>query len=277
MMLRSAVLFICITFAISWGLPAAYAALLPGPERINAWYAAVMLVSLFGPVVGGLVAARAGGRQALKRHLGFLTRFGVGWRWYLVPAIFVLAAYATMALAGLAAGRQVHFELFTPLALLVFLPPPLGDGGPLEEAGFRGWLLPLLQERYAPWAATIATGVVWFLFHYAVLFPGFPFAGLEMTSLDRAIPFFVQIMSLSFIFTVMFNATGGSVPVVFVAHWLANIAIKFSLYLEISAWHWPTALAAIAAVTCILGRRYLSADFTGAAREALGHAHRPPS
>ena len=273
-MFRSALLFICVTFAIAWGLPALYAAFVAAPEQVGRGLTAVLLAAAFGPVIGGLVAARAAGREAWRRHLGFLTRYRVGWRWYLVPVAVVVATYGAVAAAVLVAGRAVHFDLWTPLALLILLPPPFGDTGPLEEPGFRGWLLPLLQERIAPWMAAIAVGVVWFLFHYAVLFPGFPFAAFDLTSFDRAAPFFIQIMSLSFIATVLFNATGGSVPVVFCAHWLANIAIRLSVYLETSAWHWPVAFAVIAVVVCVAGRRYLSADFTGPAREALGQAPR---
>ena len=56
---------------------------------------------------------------------------------------------------------------------------------------------------------------------------------------------------------VVHNATQGSVPIVFVAHWLINIAIKLPMFSGLSV-VWPGLCALAAILVVAVGRRFLS-------------------
>ena len=64
-------------------------------------------------------------------------------------------------------------------------------GGGLEEPGWRGFGLPVLQERYSPLRATLILGLVWGVWHVPVYGP----AG------------FVVPCVLAFFYTLLWNAT----------------------------------------------------------------------
>jgi hypothetical protein len=57
----------------------------------------------------------------------------------------------------------------------------------------------------------------------------------------------------------MFNATAGSVSIVFVAHWLINSAIKLTLFGHWAVW--PGVFAVIALIVIVLGRPYLTDEY----------------
>jgi hypothetical protein len=93
--------------------------------------------------------------------------------------------------------------------------------------------------------------------------PGLQFAAPRVPEWQSVAPFLVQIIALSFVFTVMFNATAGSVPLVFVAHWLINSAIELTLSGHWAVW--PGVIAATAFIVVVLGRRYLTAEYAALA------------
>jgi hypothetical protein len=116
-----------------------------------------------------------------------------------------------------------------------------------------------MQTALSPGSAAVIAGVLWFLFHYTVLLPGFPITSLRSPDWSYAGAFFLQIVALSFVFTVLFNATGGSVPLVFVAHWLVNVAIKLPAYS--GHWSiWPGTILLVAGAVVMRGRRFLTED-----------------
>ncbi len=154
--------------------------------------------SIAGVVV---IAATAGtgGLRALGRRL-VAWRFGVGW--YLLALLPVGLYGLATALAG--AAPAVTFDralialvsLEAGLLISLFLRGAMG-----EELGLRGFALPWLQERMSPFKASLVIGLGWGLWHLPVLMTREPFAiGL----------FLVLAIGLSFLFTLMFNGTGGS-------------------------------------------------------------------
>ena len=249
-------IFLALTFGIAWGLPALYVAFVPNVQDSLAGFAIVHFVSVFGPVAGGVAAAAWCGRVAMRQYFGFLTRIGIGWRWYAVTVGTIACVYTAVQLFNYAVGGPPLYGLWNGLILLSFV-PLLGDLGAIEEPGFRGWLLPFMQRSLSPHKATFIVGVLWFLFHYKILLPGFPLANPRLPNWDYAAAFFLQIIALSYIFTVLFNATGGSVPLVFVAHWLINVAIKLPAFS--GHWAvWSSAISVMAILIVGLGRHGLA-------------------
>ena len=89
-------------------------------------------------------------------------------------------------------------EALPALALALFL-------GPIEEFGWRGFALPLLQRRFVPFWAGLILGVIWALWHL----PSFLISGMPQAAWSAG-PYFLGIVVLSVILTPMFNASRGS-------------------------------------------------------------------
>jgi membrane protease YdiL (CAAX protease family) len=89
--------------------------------------------------------------------------------------------------------------------------------GPVEEFGWRGLALPLLQRRFSPIWAGLILGVMWGFWHLpAFLLSGTPQSAWSFT------PFFVGSVALSVIVTALFNASGGSILLPALFHFQCN-------------------------------------------------------
>ncbi|MGB5336444.1 MAG: CPBP family intramembrane glutamic endopeptidase, partial [Woeseiaceae bacterium] len=89
--------------------------------------------------------------------------------------------------------------------------------GPMEEFGWRGVALPLLQRRFAPIWSALILGLVWGLWHL----PAFFLSGTPQSSWGF-MPFFIGSVCLSVILTPMFNASRGSILLAVLYHFQAN-------------------------------------------------------
>ncbi|MBB5910484.1 CPBP family intramembrane glutamic endopeptidase [Actinoalloteichus hymeniacidonis] len=77
-----------------------------------------------------------------------------------------------------------------------------------EEFGWRGFVLPRLQQRHGPVVASGLTGVLWFGWHVPLIVTG------NDLWLPILLAFFLGILGDSVIYTWLFNRTGGSVLLV---------------------------------------------------------------
>jgi membrane protease YdiL (CAAX protease family) len=110
----------------------------------------------------------------------------------------------------------------TGIPLVVFLVILLGTltiNGGIEEFGWRGYLLPRLQQRWSPIVASLIVGVAWALWHLPMyVVPGAVYYGQ---------PFWLfgsLVVLMSFWYTWLYNASNGRIlPVVFL-HGLHNAA-----------------------------------------------------
>ncbi|MCA9875739.1 MAG: CPBP family intramembrane metalloprotease [Anaerolineales bacterium] len=117
-----------------------------------------VVVGGFGPTISGLLITYLvygrSGMQALGRRL---RHWQVG-RWW--AALLVIPAITAITpLLRWLAGYPVDFS-----AMLSLLIPGLLLGltaGLMEEFGWRGFLLPHLLKRYAPFAASLLVGLIW--------------------------------------------------------------------------------------------------------------------
>ena len=154
--------------------------------------------SIAGVVVIAATAGTAGLRELGRRLVAM--RFGI--RWYLLALLPVGLYGLSTVVAGAAPAISVDGALTALISLEAGLLVSLFLRGAMgEELGLRGFALPWLQERMSPFKASLVIGLGWGLWHLPVLVAREPFAiGL----------FLVLAIGLSFLFTLMFNGTGGS-------------------------------------------------------------------
>lgn len=179
------------------------------------------IVPALGPMVAAIITVKITGRsvQAWIRSLGPVRGGG---RWCLAAALLVVALVAIATGAYVVAGGQFTVPAVTVSALLSAFVLTTTLGGGLEELGWRGYLLPRLQERWTPVGATIIVGLGWAIWHLPLfVLPGAPNAGQPFWGFGA---FTASVVAMSFAFTWLYNMANGSVlPVIFL-HGLQNTA-----------------------------------------------------
>src|SRR6266545_7797360 len=125
---------------------------------LNPVVMAFMLIGAAGPSLAGIVLTRIVDGQGSVRAL--LARLRV-WRvgvWWLAPLI----PYAvTIALFGL---YMLWGDQAAIAGITAKIGPAIGIGlsaALFEEFGWRGFLLPQLQQRYSPLVSALVVGLVW--------------------------------------------------------------------------------------------------------------------
>jgi uncharacterized protein len=199
--------FLAITFGLTWGVGML---LLPFGEQIEALFGElgptnpVYLLMVYSPAVAALVlVGRHHGVAGIGSFLRRLTLWRMSRAWWAflvvgIPAVVYLAAVVAGTIADPFPFSPWHAALPAVALALVF--------GPVEELGWRGFGLPLLQRKFTPLGAALIIGAVWATWHL----PAFLLAGTAQSEWSIA-PFFLGVVALSVILTAVFNATRGSI------------------------------------------------------------------
>ena len=207
-----------ITFAITWGIALLFILFYDQMESLfgeigytNPMY----ILAVYAPAIAAFILVlKYHGIKGLVRFLKRLTiwRMSSGWWVFLiigVPGLFYLAALIE-GTYGDAFPFSPWDTALSALVIMLLL-------GPVEEFGWRGFMLPLLQRKYTPLVTSIIIGVIWGIWH----FPAFVIGGTphsEWVFLE----FFVAAIALSIIMTAMFNATKGSILMLALLHFQLN-------------------------------------------------------
>ena len=210
------VAYFVLAYALSWIiLVPAGLGLLPDSAGILAWLAP------FGPAVAAfVVTALTGGRPAVGQLLRRMVQWRVGIHWYLlilfgVPFVELLGAFAVLGsvpLDDLAQNWPLIFTSYLPQALVAVMVIGLA-----EETGWRGFALPRLQERRGPLVGTAVLAVLWAGCHLPnVLFGGW-------TGVSYAL-WLVGTLAVAFVYTWVFNNTGGSILLAALLHAAINMS-----------------------------------------------------
>jgi uncharacterized protein len=214
--------FFLLTFALTWGLGAT---LMVFPDQITALFGELQvtnplyLIMTWSPgLVGMLLVGLATGLSGLRRFLGRLFSGSVSLGWW----TFVLLALPALKLTGALLNG-------TPLSGLLVL-NPFGEVlamsvfmlflGPVEEFGWRGVALPLLQRVMAPVWAGVIVGFVWAFWHL----PAFLVGGTPQSAW-ALLPFLIGVTSVGVVMAVGYNRTGGNLLLPILTHWQLNIAL----------------------------------------------------
>lgn len=164
--------------------------------------------SIAGVVMIAVTAGQVGLRELWQR----LTRWRIGWGWYAVGLLPIVLYLLATAVANAFPSADfstttigtVLFSLQAGFFVSLFLRGALG-----EELGLRGFALPRLQQRMSPFRASLIIGVLWGAWHLPVLI------GRDLLSI---VAFSLLAIGLSFLFTLLFNGSGGSLIPVLLFH-----------------------------------------------------------
>ena len=256
---RTLIIFFALAFGISWGILALFLLFTAQAEALfgpMGYTNPLFVLAVYAPAMAaiGLVLWHHG-LTGLGRFMRRLLLWRMRWPWWLLLVVGVPAvSYAGAALKG-TLGAPFPFSPWT--AVLPALVTTLLIG-PVEEFGWRGLALPLMQRHLVPFWAGLWLGVIWALWHV----PAFFLSGTPQS--NWSLPgFFLGCVALSLILTPMFNAAGGSLLVAALFHFQVNGPA------------WPDAqpwdsviFAALASVMVVMHRRHYF-DKTAGAKDVL--------
>ncbi len=204
----SLVPFLLVTFVIAWGILGLYI-LLPG--RMEAAFGQLtgqhplFYLAVWAPAIAAIAIITLDlGVAGLRGYLARLWLWRCSRAWWVflligIPGVF----YAGSALKGNTLSELFPFSSFPALLAALFLG---AIKGPVEELGWRGFALPLLQRKLAPVWAALVLGVIWGLWHL----PAFLLSGTQQSAWAFT-PFFAGTIAISIIMTALFNASRGSI------------------------------------------------------------------
>ena len=193
-------------------------------ESISDYLNTVALI--LGPTLSAFIMTGVTeGREGVRRLLRRIVLWRVGFRWYLfvllgIPAIILVA---TVVVPGAPASFRAAAVPSTLFLYVVATPIFLFAGGPVfEEIGWRGFALPRLQRLHGPLLGSVILGTLWALWHLPLfLIPSWDTP--HGSVLDVAL-FVIWAVSITIIFTWVFNNTRGSVLLIILAHGSVNSA-----------------------------------------------------
>lgn len=206
--------FLGLTFLLTWGLAALLflfydqiVAIFGEISTTNPLY----ILAVYSPGISGvLLVLYHYGLRGLARFFQRLTlwRLSLPWWSFLLLGIpvFFYAGAAIKGTLGDPFPFSPWYQALPAIGLALFL-------GPIEEIGWRGLALPLLQRKFAPFWAGLILGIIWALWHI----PSFLIGGTPQSSWDF-VPFFAGIVAISVLLTPMFNASKGSLLIAVLYH-----------------------------------------------------------
>mgnify|MGYP001826340124 CR=1 FL=1 len=199
--------FLFIAFGLAWGILALFIFL---PDQMANLFGRLtgqhplFFLAVYAPAIAAfIVVIYYGGDRGFRRYLARLLLWRCSMAWYAfliigIPLLFLGGS----ALKGNLFAEPFPFSSFQTLVVALLF---MAIKGPVEEFGWRGLALPLLQRKFAPLWAGLILGVLWGLWH----FPAFLLSGTPQSAWSFT-PFFVGSVAVSVIVTQLFNAARGS-------------------------------------------------------------------
>jgi len=205
---RSFAPFLLISFGLAWSIIGLYVFL---PELMVPAFGQLtgnhplFYLAVYSPAISAFIlVARNGGMAGLRRFLGraLLWRCSAAWYAFLIIGVPLIFIFGSAFRGNLLTESFPFASMQSVFAALVLA----AIKGPMEEFGWRGFALPLLQTKFAPLWAGLILGVIWGLWHL----PAFLLSGTQQSEWSFT-AFFVGCLAISVIATALFNQSHGSI------------------------------------------------------------------
>ena len=261
--------FFLVTFILSWALwtPLVLISLKLIPvsdELLPVIRFTGIMLGAFGPLAGALSGLRrTKGKGSVRKYLHIFLDFNLGWKAYIYPIlIFGGSTFIAWISPELSGGNRLPMLLpsiwvyFPCLLFMIFL------GGGQEEFGWRGYALPILENKFGIWFANIILGVIWAFWHLPLWF----ITGTSQTYMNFG-GFVLLMTGYSFILSWIRKISGNRPFSGLYAHGLSNsfISVMPTLIMEKSVsqapfWIWVTLTFLIGIIITVLRKTFSRVD-----------------
>ncbi len=255
---RSVWIFFALTYFLSWifWIPLA----LSGQDMRAGPLLIPMLLGGFGPSIAGIIMTyrtqdREGRRDFWKRSINFKQ---IGTAWYAVillifPLVYGLAILLDMLFGGTPPGAEAIAQIAAqPASLIVMLLMTLMLGPLSEEFGWRGFALDPLQARWSALISALIIGVFWWAWHFPMFFINGTLQNEWGVGTVAFWSFAVITVSLSVLFTWIFNNTSRSILTAILLHFMYNSTQTMLSPLADRAQIFATGLLVLVAIAVVI-------------------------
>lgn len=178
-------------------------------------------LAVYGPALAAIIMlARVGSRRELSAWARSIVRFDVPFGWYAFVFLAPLTLAAVVTILGRATGGQLVLAGIPTLGALVTsgVAQTLTSG--MEEPGWRGFALPLLQRGHTAENASWYLGLIWAGWHLPYML--YLYRGLPAWQLPLVLAgFTMSIVAMGYVHAWLYNSTG-SVAMNVLLHGWAN-------------------------------------------------------
>lgn len=206
--------FLAISFGLTWSLAAI---LILFYDQVVAIFgeitmsSPIYILAVYAPGIAGVFLVwRHFGLEGLGRFFKRLTLWRAPVKWWLFLILGVPAVVYTGAAIKGSISDPFPFSTLTAALSALALALSLG---PIEEFGWRGVALPLLQRRFAPFWSGLILGTIIAVWHI----PAFLIGGSPLSNWSF-VPYFAGVIAIYVILTAFFNASKGSLLVAYLYH-----------------------------------------------------------
>jgi len=217
------VLFVLVTYILTWSVEIPIALTKLGYAAINISKGLQTICTLSPGIVAIILTGIYFKKNSLKLLLKAIVKWRVKIKWYVIIIILGIALcglslllfdwiYSQNNKPDQAYNFIFYFILILPLSAL------------WEEIGWRGFLLPVLQEKYTPLKASILIGFVWGLWHLPIYLAINPYGD---KTLIYFLFMFIGCFALSIIETWLYNSTKGSLFICILFHNAINTSAAY--------------------------------------------------
>jgi membrane protease YdiL (CAAX protease family) len=206
-------IFVIISYSVTWAILFPLSIIFNQLNQVQRelWHA----LGSIGPTIGGITVI-----YLLKRKEGLawlrdrILQYS-GWKLLIFafsPLIILFFALLVEWVLGIFNLGIFLLEnnLTSPVSIVIFILPSLCYGF-FEEVGWRGYLLPALQEKYNALFSTLILTVIWWFWHFPTFFYRFDlFYGFILM--------FPLMLMGSIVFTFLYNQSKGSLLMIIILH-----------------------------------------------------------
>lgn len=216
-------LFVLFTYILTWAVEIPLALTKHGYASIHISKSLQTICTLSPGIIALILTGVLSKWAGLKTLFREVVKWRVKFKWYIIIIILsiVLCGLSLFLFNSIfgqinkpepAYNFLFYFILILPLSAL------------WEELGWRGFLLPILQEKYSPLKASMIIGFVWGLWHLPIYLAIDPYG-------DKTIIFFfimfIGCFALSTITTWLYNSTRGSLFICILFHNAVNTSAAY--------------------------------------------------
>jgi membrane protease YdiL (CAAX protease family) len=181
------------------------------------------IIAVFGPAIGAIISIiTIDGKNELKKYLSLYLSLKFGWKSWLFIIFFIggtiFVSWIIPELFGFSnlstnLPNIFIFPLFWIICIIV--------GGGQEEIGWRGYILPLLENKFGYILGSLIIGIIWTLWHLPLFF----IEGTVQNNINILL-YMVLLIGYSYIFSWIISISKNLLLSAVVAHGTLNAFLE---------------------------------------------------
>ncbi len=216
-------LFVLLTYILTWSIEIPSALTKHGYAAINISKGIQTICTLSPGIIALVLTAIYFGKNGLKSLYKAIVKWRVKFRWYIIIIILGIALCGlSLLIFNWIAGQSIKPDQPYNFVFYFIIILPLSAFW--EEIGWRGFLLPALQEKYNAIKSSIIIGFVWGLWHLPIYLAINPYGHKTIIFF---LMMFVGCFALSIIATYLYNSTKGSLLTCILFHNAINTSAAY--------------------------------------------------